>query len=403
MSKTQWYPFPVHKPRSWLLGNGEIVTEPTLEQSGSGKKLRIAGTTTSAFTKDMHTMILAAVDETAKAKNTYVWTPLHEREEKMRAKLGIEPGKNLSDLYLLRPGATPGSKGNTQLWWTFAHPEFPSIEAMLVLDVSAHGAGHAVQVKLGMPDTRITSLMETEPVVEADESMSLAWYYQFQYPQDHNIREFAVTNPPGWSDGVLGTTHWQTDRQVVQHLLRLVDKIDGLAEILVHDMRDWDDLKWMRLEPTRSNYTGSFRQDLTDYLSGVSAVERAVQIYDDLRDALRSLGISMGPLTENDFQRALMEGEKEALRLDIAPIAGEDQHVHGLGVHLASGTFTVTCPVRHATPDEVTGEWEKAKIIASLTGEEDELLAYAREYGRTHDEKRARKVMRERMKGARED
>lgn len=405
MSKTLWYPFPVNKPRSWLLGNGEVVTEPMLEQSGSGQKLRVVGTETSAYARDMDTIILAAVQETARAKNTYVWQPLHERTEKMFNVADIDLSERTDDLYLLRPGDDVNQKGDTTLWWTFRHPEFPAIEALLVLHATSTGGGHYNHVKVVLPDTRIVNLMETEPVVEEVEGMYNAWYYRLSGPEDSEYRSWAVGNPPPseWSIGLLGGTHWTTERQVVQRLLKLVDVIDGLATIEIPDMRDFDDIQWMELELDQTNYNSAFRQSLSDYLSGSTAVEQAVQTYNDLRGAMRSLGIMMGPLDENDFQRALLEGEDSALRVEIEPLAEEEHPAHTLRVHLASGTFSLTCPVRHAPPDEVAHEWEKLHTIAALTGEEPALLAFAKEYGRTKDDKRARKVMRDRMKGASED
>lgn len=405
MSKTLWYPFPVAKPRSWLLGNGEIVTEPALEQSGSGQKVRVVGTETSAYARDMDTMILAAVHATARAKQTYVWQPLHERAERMHNLADVDLKEQTSDLYLLRPGNSAEEKGETKLWWTFRHPEFPAIEAMLAVAAWSRHGSHTVQVKVVFPDTRTVSLMETEPVLEEYENLANAWYYRLSDPEDHEVRYWAINDPQEWSQGLVGTTTWQTDRQVVQHLLRVVDKIDALAEITVPDLRDFEALEWMALEVDQSNYNGSFRQSLTDYLSGASAMERAVQAYDDLRDVLRSVGIAMGPLSENDFQRALLEGEESAVRVEIGPVTGEEgtRVDHTLHMHLSSGTFAVTCPANHASPDEVAVEWERVKTIAQLTGQEPALLAFAQEYGRTKDEKRARRVMRERMKGARED
>lgn len=405
MSKTLWYPLPRGKQRSWLLGNGEVVTEPALEQSASGQKVRVVNTETSAYAKDMDTMILAAVEATAQAKNTYVWQPLHERVERMRSAADLDPTVNNSDLYLLRPGTEPNQKGETRLWWTFQHPEFPEIEAMLVVSATSHyGNNHEVVTKVVMPDTRITNLMETRPVAGQYEDLGLAWYYSFSYPDDQKMQTWGQLNPSSWTPGILGGTTWPTERQTVQHLLQLVDRIDALATIEVPDMRDIDDVKWMTLEVGQSNYNGAFRQSLTDYLSGASGVEQAVQLYNDLRDAMRGLGINMGSLSENDFQRALLENEESALRVEVGPVAGEEGGVeHTLRVHLASGTFSVTCPNRHASPDGVAVEWERVKTIAQLTGEEPALLAFAKEFGRSKDEARARKVMRDRMKGARED
>lgn len=402
MSKTLWYPFPRHKPRQWLLGNGEIVTEPTMEQSGSGKKLRIVGTETSAYTKDMNTMILAAVDETAKAKNTYVWQPLHEREERMLSTADVSLQQNRGDLYLLRPGDDVRTKGATRLWWRFTHPEFPSVEAVLVVNAYPAGTGHQVNVTLTMPDTRVTDLMEPSFVkADSENFVADAWYYFTSYGQDHKFRTFGLNNPPEWTRSLVGSTTWVTDRQVAQELLRLCNLIDSFAEIEVLDARDIDDLKYMTLEPTQSNYNGGFRQSVAEYLAGATGIEQATRIYRELVDAMRSLGITMGPVSENDFQRALLEGEEHALRTEIGPVAGEEGHRHTLHVHLSTGTFAMTCP--HHNPDVVATEWERVKTIAQLTGEEPALLAFATEYGRSRDDARARKVMRDRMKGARED
>jgi hypothetical protein len=61
-----------------------------------------------------------------------------------------------------------------------------------------------------------------------------------------------------------------------------------------------------------------------------------------------------------------------------------------LSVHLPTGTFIVECTHGDVDKNVVAEKWEEALTMASLTGEEDTLLAYAREYAKKHNATRTK-------------
>ena len=150
-----------------------------------------------------------------------------------------------------------------------------------------------------------------------------------------------------------------------------------------------------------TNVNAQLTAELADYLDGAPTVEKAARLYDEFRATLRKIGVVLGPLGENDLNRALLKGE-DALTVAVnshpSGDDGELDYAHELLVHLTSGTFVVNCG-KVVDRDSLAHKWEESLMVAQLSGQEDTLLAYAREYVRRENKKRTKKILEERQTG----
>ena len=96
---------------------------------------------------------------------------------------------------------------------------------------------------------------------------------------------------------------------------------------------------------------------------------------------------------------ALLSGDKASLGVRVFNLAETNHNVdnaHKLSVHLPTGTFVVECNHQAVDHNEVAEKWEEALTMASLTGREDALLAYATAYAKDHAKKRTQTIIKER-------
>lgn len=387
---TTWIPrTQFEKPREWLLANGEIVKEPPLEQSASGRKVRVAGTTMTAYSRDLDLLMEQAVVTVAQEKGTSVWMGLHQREQVMNSKAGFTPDETKASLWVV----DQAPQARTRVWWRFRHPSLP-IEALLVVQgkkTNGYGeSGHMVSVGAVLPltspsvaaDARYASASDTLHPTLAGLDDKLA------------AQEFLRDHPPAWQpDTLLGRTSCVDERRAVKTLLDEVRACDELESLQVLDLRDPDQPDWMDLPLHDTNCTAGFIADLVDHLDAAPAIDDALRIYDELRDCLRRLGMVLPAKSENDFHKGLLGEDPEGVTVNLGRALEEHgpDHDHTLRMHLPTGTFIVDCTAN--IPTEVIDRWEEAKVLARLTGEEDTLLAFAREATRGGQDKRARTII----------
>lgn len=396
---TTWHPRLNHEPRSWLLENGEILTEPAMEKTGSGVKVRIAAMPSlTAYSKDADTLIQRAVGEIARQKRTAVWMGLHNSDAARNQSLGFKPDETKAELFLHNPALR-----RTIAWWKFRHPTLP-IEAVVHLkayhvDTSDPSDGQMVVGTLTAPRAgehqwgsmwNSTKTAMLSPLVSAEAGPD---------------REFIRDEPAEWlGDGVLGDHRCASETEMVRKLLELTRIVDGYDTIEVPDQRQTTDPGWLELELYETNVNSNFINDLVDYLDGSASVAEAARIYGELRQCMRGLGVYLQELNENDFSKGLLGGADQfvttrlgltAEDLDAEKKDGRD-HQHTLRMHLPSGTFVVDCDVRDTNKEEAILRWEEAMTIASITGEEDVLVAFARASVEDKRRKRSKNILAQR-------
>jgi hypothetical protein len=217
------------------------------------------------------------------------------------------------------------------------------------------------------------------------------------------------TNSPPWHPGlnVNETRNVSGARNAVKDLLDVVRKIEQLQTLEVPNFADPENPSWVSMELVGTNVNGAFISDMVDYLDGAPVVEVALEHYQSLMALLRSMGmdVRMGPTADNDFAAAMLAGQTGALSMNVHNVVDptdtgngfEIDHEHKVSVHIPTGTFIVECDGRPQDPEQVVQKWHEAKTIARLTGEEDELLAYARAYAASQRTGQAQRVIQSRV------
>lgn len=387
---TTWTPMTRFEPHEWLLANGEVVKEPPLEQTTTGLKVRVAGTKDSFYSKDLDDLLSKAAQTIAAEKGTTVFLPLMYAAAREAA---LVPTNQSTSLHLT--AATHVT--STRCWWKFKHPSMPFTVTLTVdMDQARGSVANVLSTKVVCQ--RIDP-QATEAHFYTYSSIDEYLAYQGLSSDDlYAVREFIRDNPLEWADGTLDYENktLPVARMAAQDLLAIVRKLEALDEIEWPDLRNPKNPGHFTLELFDSSVNSQFVSELTDYLEGAPGAEKAAAIYEDLLEALRSIGIVLNK-GSNDLLSALNTGTTFSAQVtNLAEEGFKIDHSHALTVNIPTGTFIVDCNNRNVNLNEVAEQWEEAKTLASLTGQEDELLAYAREYAKQHSAKRAKRILKER-------
>lgn len=396
------------EPRSWLLGNGEIIREPALEMTGSGRKVRVAGTTQSVYHYDTEQMLFDAAQALAREKRTHVHLEVTKPLSVILASVaGYDPAATRAKLHLVHAASDQTAK--TIVWWRFKDINTP-FEVLLTVIMNNFGGSRNVagvqriQTLLTFPtrtyqpgptegnDTKVVNIQDPKFSALVEQVARLGYDHQVAWEQ--LLRD----DEPEWAS-VLGQGEHARLKDACAALLKLVRRIDGYDCIEVPDLGDPDNPSFRTLDLYDTNYNQALSQDLADYLDGAPTVEKAAELYTELLGTLRACGFVLDQSSTNDFQAALLNGDKAALGVRVFQLAGEnhtDDNEHKLSMHLPTGTFVVECNHREVSRDQVAEKWEEALTMASLTGQTDELLAFAQAYAKDHRKKRTTRIIRER-------
>lgn len=405
MGSTVWNPMTRMEPRSWLLGNGEIVKEPALEMSGSGRKVRVAGTTKSVFESSLDSLIDEAAHTIARSKGTDVWLDVSTPVETQLARsAGFVPAGTKASLHLVNDPTN--NDASTICWWRFKDPGTP-FEVLLTATLkpaTSYGSNPGRQqltACLYVP-TRAYYSPSTACVAQVadtqfDSLLNVLYHRNDQLK--YKWLEFMQAEPVEWPMEDLGDGYQPHPRAAVTTLLNLVRGYEDLETIQVPDFSDPDNPSWRELELYATNVNSEFVNDMTEYLDGAPTIEQAAQLYEQMLQTLRSVGILVQDKSSNDFMAALLAGEKATLHMEVYALAEEGNGTdtdHKLSVHLPTGTFIVECTHQDVDKTTVAEKWEEALTMASLTGQEDTLLAYARAYAKEAIQNRTKAILKER-------
>lgn len=409
MATTAWHTLTRFAPRQWLLADGQIITEPVLEQTASGRKIRVQGTTDSVFYGELNALLSRHAHKQAEALGSAILSDVTDYEVTLNAAMDFDP-QNVPRAKLHVLG---DKRDGTVAWWKFQLPSTP-FHVYLVARIDPASSWNrseavAVTFTLWMPqvqlpgdaqDLRFTAVTDArfpdfqEGTRWSASDGTLANYYTWM--------SFLSNRRPGWSSDLLG--HWtvyENPRKAVSEYVKIIRSIEQEETIQIPDASTLDKPGWLTLELADTNVNSEFINDMTEYLDTDAVAERILDLYNKMRDEFRSLGVETSERSHDDFTAAIMSGEKGKFSIDVenpASEAGDYDYEHTLSVHLPSGTFVVEC--NHREPrGEVLERWEEAKTIAALGGEEDELLAFARAVAKKKHRRRTKSVIA-RRKGA---
>jgi len=383
------------KRQHWLLTNGDVIEEPDLEESSTGLKVRPIGSTTSFFSRDVDDVIQAELAKVAESRKAKVWMPIDLDEEVWHQQVGMLPRVATFSLPKKR------SEMAAVAWWNFAHPTLP-LKAHVRITLKTPFADHVGKLSIVSrfiySDTRLNPGFD--PMYFADSGPGFhAPYMKLPTPEDIQFREWAkeggieaLTTASG-VDGAL-------ERAAVESFHAAVMQMEEIDQVEIPDLRKGGRrAAWLTLKLVETNVNGQFLADLGDYIdSNDGSLEVVQKAYEGLVDAFRAVGVVLpASLTGNQLHEALIQGDRNALTVSmgkaIADDLNADQH-HGIAVNLATGTFVVQCTVD--AKDKIAHDWDEAVFKAEITGQEDELLAYARAYARNRLEERTKKIVRKR-------
>lgn len=415
MGKTVWVDEVERTPKSWLLVDGTVAQEPKLETSGGGLKTRLKhDPEVSMYTKDVEQLVWEAVKRAAKANGTTPWIALGDENEQryglLRRALGkdedYEGEVNVHDmpaeLHIVSDDRSTRNNSSTTALWEFEHPSLPVKAVLTVTLYTGWRTNVTTHLWYHSTDPRDAERPTYRSRNDGDPRWSMS--HERTYGETgEKLNQFFQANKPDYVEDIpFGANRHETERLAVQELARVVRLIEQEHDrILIPDLRDPENPAWLELDAARTNVSGAFKQSLADYLDGAPTVEQIAEVYEKMQALFRSVGVVVENLDEDSIQRAL-GGSESALNVKIGPVAkegGEDPY-HKVTFNLATGTIVVSCDHQETPKEEVATAWELALTKAEITGQEDDLLAFAREYARGQQEARVQRILDERSSNA---
>jgi hypothetical protein len=389
-----WRPLSRAKDR-WLLTNGQIITTPDLEISPAGRKVRIAGSKKSVGSGYSSQIIEEAVRALADQKGTNVWcscAPDAPSDYTGDLKLHFTEGKRYYE---------------TNIWWSFRHPSLP-IEAVLRVTAKL-SYGTVVEVSCHVTATRLNPTWVSaneKAVYRSGQWISIARQNAIQQRVSELMRDDPQVYEEMPSD-FFQETHFPTFHKAVEGILKRIREFEDLSEIPIPDLLDNDNPKWMSLALYDTNVTGEFIQTLVDFLDTAASMKDVLAAYEELRKAMTRLGFVLPERSEDDLSSAL-NTDNASMYVTLSPVwnANSDNTTeqskpddeHTVYLHLTSGCLLVSC-TKTDMRDQAGQAWEEAITVASLTGQQSNLLAFANEYVKNNAEGNARKFANSRRVG----
>jgi hypothetical protein len=202
-------------------------------------------------------------------------------------------------------------------------------------------------------------------------------------------------------------TQFPTFHKAVEGILKRIREFEDLSEIPIPDLLDNDNPKWMSLALYDTNVTGEFIQTLVDFLDTAASMKDVLAAYEELRKAMTRLGFVLPERSEDDLSSAL-NTDNASMYVTLSPVwdANSDNTAehskpdddHTVYLHLTSGCLLVSC-TKTDMRDQAGQAWEEAITVASLTGQQSNLLTFANEYVRNNAEGSSRKFVNSRRVG----
>lgn len=393
-------------PGTYLLADGTVVQTPELEQTSSGVKVRVRDEPQySTYARDVDDLTWAAVARIAARRKTKAWMPVFGTAGEHRH-AGVWPSDRQPVLHFLEPKNDRESpwRGSTTAWWRYRHPTLP-IEATVIITIagmtmSASDSSQTVTGRITVPSThpdharygRETTMSDTD-IGKALGSLSADEHWTAH-------RKYFAAEPLDWGlDGIVATGFKYPDvRTSTAEFLRRVRAVENIDALRIPDLRNPAKPTHMTLTLVDSNINGAFIESMCSFLDSNPAIDKAIKAYADFRGALRDVGLILDARNGDQLLAALHAGA-EAITVDAGNPAGPDgvDVEHTITLRMATGTFIVNCNVRAEKnakdPNAIAEHWQEAMAMASITGRESELLAYARRYAMDTEEQRARATL----------
>lgn len=360
---TDWLPEDRDR-RIWVLDNDEVIEAPETEISSAGRRVRIKDRPeTSVWNKDRDAVIQEAIQRA-----------VHQRGASILActKRSRALSKEQDELSVPKITDSDDNLATIKLSWIFRHPTAPLYASVNVVMERRYGR-YKYEVKTRLTFDEISHRGTLDPHIGSagDGSWSVGSSDHYWTDSEKRKRE-QLSNAKITPH--LDTQTFTSERDALAALRKKIDTFESQISIPIPDARH-EDITWIHYTFLRSNIHGEFIDALNTYLDSESAIIMASDAYNKLRDALKSLGITIGAKTQDDFARAL-SSPGEALIIDLpTQNQGDAGNDHSVVLHLATGTIAVACD-NDTNPKQTADEWTLARFEAEMRGELDAFLAF---------------------------
>lgn len=376
MSKTVWMDAMDRAERVWVLDNGEIVEEPALEMSGSGRKMRLKGKPeTSVYRKDVATLIEGAIEEVAKQREASIMTCVTPKGE-----LGsMEPARLTVDTSPIHRRET--TLRSTKLKWRYEHESLPLRATVSVVLRKSWRDSYEVESYLNFDQIGPAS-QHTPMAGTCSHRWSVDTSSRTYGQHSRDVHEMLSDEYGTLMTETLGDYQANSERDALTRMKKLIDTIDEWDHILIPNTHDHP--SWVRLEFIDSNIDGEFLASLGEYVNASPNIEKVAKLYKELSEAIRQLGIVMDPVSEDDFARAVAVDQDQILTVSLKEAGSNPSHT--VALHLPTGTLDVGCHTRNAREAE---EWTVARFEAEMRGELDAFIGF---HANSNSEQRRRVI-----------
>lgn len=404
---TLYHPLPRHNKMKWLLTDGRIVEEPDLEQSDSGRRVRVRGSSKSVYMKELDDLIYRSVTQFAAKAGAQVWMRVQNDDPIIELDNELGTASRIDKPHFVSPEDDSYGGRSSSLVWTFRHETLP-LAARITLDMmeprrryNRQDATQQATVSVTYPSTHPSDGFDRAWVPDADDVND----FQFAIHGDssnefaqqrQNFVDWLRETGGSWKE-FLGTTTWNNEREAAGGIARIVRIIESLDEVSIPDLRDPANPQWLPLKLHSTTYSRDFTQSLVDFINGQPLVEQIQEHWNAMTSLMRRAGLVTGDLEESDFH-AMLQGELDRVGIEVNPVSAPNEEggrdvPHTVGFNLATGTITVTCSVRDTHPNDVATEYEVARIKAEVQGELDSFLGYQADFlNSRHDDRHGRTV-----------
>lgn len=408
MAATQWGPAPYLKKQDWLLGDGTIATSPDLEQSSSGRRVRVVGTTESFGNRQVDTLIYQAIQNEAAKRGTTVAGRLWPDADVAAHSAAIA---NISDdvftealtLHALDEQHRSGrSNGKTTAFWKFERTDVP-LSAYVFLTLSQSYSDRMTLTAKAVWQNASPDVSSTLSLIKhEDDYFTTNDNTVHRYSPEHDRMVEAVAKNPIVDDPDFRWETQQYPNQIRSAIVKFADqarRFNGNEIVRLPDTSGtMHEYKFVS-----TNYNAAFHSQLMDFVQTGPTLERIEENYKQMLKDLKALGLVVTSQI-NGGQIAEALASRDMTKINVTVNTNEDSDAvnqdgidpyHTVTFDFATGTVVVHC-AHNNDLNETAEAWNIAKFKAEIAGETDTLLAYAKAYQGPKEKKRLKKIVDQR-------
>lgn len=373
MAATTWHPYSdTYKPEAVLMANEVSCKLPPLETSGSGRRLRFAGTSKSFAASSLPYELTTWANDQASTMSTKPWMFTFTDEVEKIYRERVFPASTMAEsakFRLLDEDTRRSGRDTTSLAvWRFQHPTLP-IQAHVAVSLTSSYYNVTVQTQVHYR----TTVWDGSQVPNYGTSYE---EWDIPYQVDNAAARALLTSGPvnavkPFSQNFNKTAH----RAAAKKFLAACQQVDNLVGLDLPDYRDPSNPAWLTLDLAETNYTQEFEQTVKLYLDTEETAKALKLQIAELVKTLRALGTVVTPPDEEST--AYAEAAMGNLHRVTATMDAVGQHdgSHQVLLNLIDGTVRVACGKGEAR-GEAANAYEIAKFKAEITGQLDQFTSF---------------------------